>query len=323
MKLPLVLACLLTLSLPGLLTLRGAEAGPTRPRITGISHAAFYVSDMAKARAFYEGYLGFASPYSIPRPDSSEHLVFIKINDRQTIELFPKSGMTDDTDRLYHIAIETDDAEGMRLYLQSKGIAVPPKTPVGKIGNRNYFVKDPNGNIVEIVEYTPESWTRREAGKFMPDTRIAPRMNHVGVMVGELAASLKFYGETLGFQETWRGSVNGITLNWINLRVPEGQDYVEFMLYDKYPTTSRLRSMHHVSLELPDIPQALAILKSRACPEGARPATEFRIGTNGKRLINTYDPDGTRVEMMEPGTADGNPRPSSTATPPVAAPKPN
>ena len=38
-----------------------------RPRITGVSHAAFYVSDMAKARAFYEGFLGYQSPFSIPR----------------------------------------------------------------------------------------------------------------------------------------------------------------------------------------------------------------------------------------------------------------
>src|SRR4051812_39947494 len=32
-----------------------AQEAPKRPRILGISHAAFYVTDMAKARAFYEG----------------------------------------------------------------------------------------------------------------------------------------------------------------------------------------------------------------------------------------------------------------------------
>ena len=54
-----------------------AQDAPKRPRITGISHAAFYVSDMAKARAFYEGFLGFQSPFSIPRKDPKEQLAQI------------------------------------------------------------------------------------------------------------------------------------------------------------------------------------------------------------------------------------------------------
>ena len=32
--------------------------------------------------------------------------------------------------------------------------------------------------------------------------------------------------------------------------------------------------------------------------------------------MNLYDPDGTRVELMEPQTVDGQPVPSSTAPPP-------
>jgi lactoylglutathione lyase len=42
----------------------------------------------------------------------------------------------------------------------------------------------------------------------------------------------------------------------------------------------------------------------------------MKTGVNGKRQINYYDPDGTRVEIMEPTTADGKPVPPSTATPP-------
>jgi catechol 2,3-dioxygenase-like lactoylglutathione lyase family enzyme len=299
-----------------------AQDAPKRPRITGISHAAFYVTDMAKARAFYEGFLGYQSPFSIPRKDPKEQLVWIKINDRQTVELFPGSEVSPDADRLYHIAVETDDAEAMRLYLQSRGVEVPPKTGIGKIGNKNYFVKDPNGNTVEIVEYLAEGWTMREKGKFLPDTRISTRMSHVGVMIGQLDASLKFYGDILGFKETWRGSSSGRTLNWVNLRVPEGEDYVEFMLYDKYPSTDRLHTMHHICLEVPDVEKAGEILKTRTYPVGSKPPTEMKAGINGKRQINYYDPDGTRVEIMEPATFDGKPRPPSNAPPPVAEAKP-
>lgn len=310
----------LSLSASGWAETAGVGARPARPRITGISHAAFFVSDMAKARSFYEGFLGFESPFVLPR--KSGELVWIKINDRQTVELFPGSEVDPDADRLYHIAIETDDAEAMRVYLKSRGVTVPERTPIGKVGNANYFIKDPNGNTVEIVQYLPQSWTVREAGKFLPASRISQRMSHVGVMVGQLAESLHFYGDILGFKEIWRGSSSGRTLNWVNLQVPDGEDYIEFMLYEQYPSTDRLRTMHHICLEVPDVEQAAKTLAARPYPAGSKPPTPMKAGINGKRQVNYYDPDGTRVEIMEPATFDGKPRPPSTAPAPVAEPKP-
>jgi catechol 2,3-dioxygenase-like lactoylglutathione lyase family enzyme len=300
----------------------GSGAAPRRPRITGISHAAFYVSDMAKARAFYEGFLGYQSPFSIPRKNPQEQLVWIKINDRQSVELFPGSEVAPDAERMYHFAIETDDAEAMRLYLQSKGVEVPPKTAIGKIGNKNYFVKDPQGNIVEIVEYLPDGWTMREKGKFLPETRVSQRMSHVGVMIAQLDDALKFYRDILGFREIWRGSKTANMLSWVNLQVPDGNDYVEFMLYDKYPTLDRVHTLQHICLEVPDVAKVGEMLRTRELPAGSKPATAMATGVNGKRQINYYDPDGTRVEVMEPGTADGKPRPPSTAPAPHGEPKP-
>jgi dienelactone hydrolase len=40
---------------------------------------------------------------------------------------------------------------------------------------------------------------------------------------------------------------------------------------------------------------------------------DVRVGKNRKRQLNLYDPDGTRVELMEPNTVDGVPVPSSEA----------
>lgn len=313
-----ILLCLFALAMTA--PAFGAEADALkRPRIIGISHAAFYVSDMAKARAFYEGFLGYTSPFSIPRKNAGE-LVWIKINDHQSIELFPGSEVAPNADRLYHIALEVEDAEAMRLYLRSKGVEVPPVTAVGKIGNKNYFVKDPNGNIVEIVEYASAGWTMRERGKFLPDTRISTRLRHVGVMVGQLDASLKFYRDILGCVETWRGSAGGKLLNWVNLKLPESDDYIECMLYDKMPSLDRLHTLHHICLEVNDVAKAGEILKSRPLPEGCKIPTEMKTGVNGRRQINYFDPDGTRVEIMEPRPFDGKPVPPSTAPPPPPLP---
>src|SRR6476646_2947997 len=130
---------------------------PPRPKIVGLSHIALYCHDIDKSRAFYKDFLGFAEPYSLPNPDGTLHLTWIKINDTQTIELFPEKEAG--SDRLYHIAVETDDAFAMRDYLAAHGVKVPEKVGVGKIGNKNYFIDDPDGHIVEIVQYQPEGWT--------------------------------------------------------------------------------------------------------------------------------------------------------------------
>jgi lactoylglutathione lyase len=45
---------------------------------------------------------------------------------------------------------------------------------------------------------------------------------------------------------------------------------------------------------------------------------EQHVGVNRKRQVNLFDPDGTRIELMETVTAEGKPAASSTAPPPSA-----
>ena len=240
-------------------------------------------------------------------------LTFIKINDRQYIEVFPEKNKGGN--RMYHFAVETPDAETMRKYLASKGIKVPEKTPVGRTGNSNYFVTDPNGTICEIVQYEPNSMSSKTNGKEIPETRIAKRMSHAGFMVPDLDKAVSFYCDILGFKETWRGSKDGKNVTWVNLKVPDGNDYIELMLYDKVPSESSMGSMNHICLEVDDVAVTDAELKNRVLPEGCKIPTEMRTGINMKRQINCFNIDGTRVEVMEARTVDGKPAPSSTAPP--------
>ena len=295
------------------LALRAADES-VRPRILGISHINFYVSDLQKARRFYEDFLGFSEPYDLKRDDGSVSLAFVKINDDQTIELSTDPRKQDG--QLSHIAFYTDSAEGMREYLASRGVRVPDKVPQGKIKNLNFTIQDPDGHSVEIVQYTPESWATQQRGKFMPAARIAMHMPHVGVTIAALGPSMKFYGDILGLHEFWRGSSNGTVLSWVDMRVPDGQDYLEFMLYANAPDARSLGVMNHLCLVVPDMQKAVDTLKARAAAADYTLPIEIHVGKNGKRQANLYDPDGTRVELMEPDTVDGKAVPSSAALPP-------
>jgi catechol 2,3-dioxygenase-like lactoylglutathione lyase family enzyme len=294
-----------------------AQSQPQRPHILGLSHVAFYVHDMAQTRAFYKNFLGFDEPYSLTNKDGTLHLTWIKINDHQTLELFPEQ--TNGTDRLYHVALETDDAIGMRDYLAAQGVKVPEKVGKGKIGNLNYFIKDPDGHIVEIVQYMPDGWTVRSQGKFLPDTRISTNMPHMGILVGDVAAAKKFYEGILGFHEIWRGAKNPAVLSWVHEQVPDGRNFLEFMLYSDLPAADKRGKYHHFCLEVADVEKAKAILEQRAALIHYTKPMEIQTGINHKRQLNLYDPDGTRVELMEPGTIDGLAVPSSTAPPPKVA----
>jgi catechol 2,3-dioxygenase-like lactoylglutathione lyase family enzyme len=282
--------------------------------VLGVAHIALFVSDIERSRAFYKDFLGFAEPFSLPKPDGSLSLTFIKINDHQYIELFP--GLQPGADRLNHISFYTDNAEAMRAYLGSRGVKVPDRVPKGRIGNSNFNVKDPDGHTVEIVQYEPDGWSMREKGKYLPDTRISQRIMHVGIIVGNLDAATRFYRDILGFSETWRGSSNDKELSWVNMKVPDGEDYIEFMLYKDEPAPDKRGSQHHLALETTDIQKSLAILEARPYRKSYTRPLEVRTGRNRRRQLNLFDPDGTRSELMEPVTVDGQPAPPSTAPSP-------
>jgi lactoylglutathione lyase len=295
-----------------------AQNAVSRPKVLGVAHMAIYVKDLDKSRKFYEEFLGYGEPFTLPkRAGGGVRIAFVKVNDYQYFEIFNEADRGEG--QLNHISFYTDDADRMYRYLKSKNVAIMgDKDSVGKgqTGNKNFNVQDPDGRIVEIVEYQPDSWTAREAGKFMPAIRISDHIMHVGVLVGDLDKSTGFYGGILGFREFWRGSSSPTMLSWVNMHPAEGQDYLEFMLYNSLPVPDARATKNHASLMVPDADRALEELKKRAPKIGYEREIVIQTGVNRKRQINLYDPDGTRIELMEPNTVDGKPAPSSTARPP-------
>ncbi len=297
-----------------LASLLNAQEQPKRPRITGVAHVAIFSADLAKTRSFYKDFLGYGEPFDLKNPDGTLSLTFIKINDRQYIEVFPEKEKG--SDRFNHVSVETDDLEAMRAYLLSKGVKVPPKLVNNRIGNRSFNITDPDGHTLEITQYLPGGGSMRESGKFMGPDRISDRMAHFGILVGSLEPAMKFYRDLLGFQEIWRGSKDEKQLSWVNMKVPDGEDYIEFMLYTNLPPANQRGTVHHVCLFVPDIEKARQQLQERAARVAYQQPMEIRTGINRKRQLNLFDPDGTRVELMEPHTVDGKPAPSSAAPPP-------
>jgi lactoylglutathione lyase len=294
------------------------DAAPTRPRITGISHVGYFVSDLPKALEFWHDFLGFDESYDLKKPgsDTDVRIAFIKINDHQHVELFNEPA-TAPPNMMSHLCFTVDDVEQMRAYLRSQGFQVKPGAGKTRTGDYAFEIKDPDGMLVEFVQGLPTGMEAQAAGKFEPSTRISDKIYHLGFQVGNSEKSLDFYGRVLGFKETWRGGANPKELSWINMKVPDGEDYVEFMLYRDQPT--KFGTKNHIALAVPNMDKAVAELKSRPAFKTYGKDLTIATGVNQKRQVNIYDPDGTRVELMEPFTVTGKPTPSSTAPPPPPA----
>ncbi|HEV2233825.1 MAG TPA: VOC family protein [Terriglobia bacterium] len=265
-----------------------------RPPIIGVAHIGLKTDDIKAAREFYGHILGFQEPFSLDKPGGGLMLTYFKVNDHQYIEVFPELKSPTE-DRLSHIAFETTDIQKLRDYLANRGVTVPNSLSKGLDGNISFMVKDPDGHSVEFVQYMPGSLHRRNFGKFMPATRISQRIIHVGITVQDQAAADRFYRDILGFKETWHGGMKDDRTDWVDMRVPEGTDWLEYMLNAHNPTPRSLGVMHHLALGVPSVAAGYKTVVAR----GFKPE-QPKIGRDGKWQLNLYDPNGTRVELMEP-----------------------
>ncbi|HEY3457118.1 MAG TPA: VOC family protein [Bryobacteraceae bacterium] len=302
----LVLPAMLSSAL--LLAISVAAQPPHTPRIVGLSHIAVRAHDMAASRHFYTDLLGFEEAFSI-----GKNHVFLKVNDRQYIVLVRESKPEDQ--RFVDYGLETDDAEGLRLYLKAHGYHVPDQSAhTGPANDLTFNISDPDDSAIEVMQYTPESVSVRTVGKFLSDSRISRRLLHVGLPASKPEMA-QFYFQILGFREFWRAtSRNGqsklATLS--NLKVPNGDDYVEWSISrNPLPPFGERKGPYHIALEVPDMAKAISALKAKPAFKDYKPKVESHIGQNHKWQGNFYDPDGTRVELMEDHTADGLPSPMS------------
>src|SRR5215472_11781663 len=127
----------LTLLIPACLL---AQQAPQRPRILGVAHVAVYVKDLAKTRQFYEDFLGFGEPFTLPKKSGGGvRIAFVKVNDQQYIEIFNEADRGEG--QLNHISFYTESADQMRDYLASRGVAVPEKVGKGQTRNKNFNIK--------------------------------------------------------------------------------------------------------------------------------------------------------------------------------------
>jgi catechol 2,3-dioxygenase-like lactoylglutathione lyase family enzyme len=165
------------------------------------------------------------------------------------------------------------------------------------------LVSDPDGHPLAFVErpWPPPARTPGPgASKVRP--AVSTRILHAGLTVRDEAAANRFYKDVLGFSEIWRGGRTDGATDWINMRVPDGTDYLEYMLVSSPPDRRQRGVLHHMALLVPDMQAAWEAVGARVPAEDRARTGPPNVGRNGRWQLNLYDADGTRTELMEPFT---------------------
>jgi catechol 2,3-dioxygenase-like lactoylglutathione lyase family enzyme len=269
-----------------------------RPKITGISHISVYTSDAAKTERFYVHDLGGLKGTDPQNPSGVRYY----FNAIQFVEVLPLPQGQTSVNRLDHVGYNTANAEALRKYLESHGVAVPSTVTKISDGSEYFEVKDPEGNRVQFVQPPAHPAS-------VPVNPLSQHMIHIGYLVHDPVAEDTFYRALLGFRPYWHGGMKDDATDWISQQVPDGTDWLEYMLVKGPEKTGIPPSMSqdslgvldHFSLGVPIMQKAVTSLY-----EGDRLTGKHswaQIGRDGKWQFNLYDPDGIRVELMEFQTA--------------------
>jgi catechol 2,3-dioxygenase-like lactoylglutathione lyase family enzyme len=262
--------------------------------LTSLYHVGYWVRDIAKSRAFYHDFLGFAEPYLLNYPDGTLQMAVMKVNERQVIYLFPNAAkIQPNGDNLDHLGLETDDVAAVREHLLAVGVKVG-EVHRGRIGDLLLGLKDPDGHGFEITQLAPEGQLRQHQGQGLPASRISDRLLSASLAVADLPAALHFYQDILGFKK-----IAGAATGGVRLQVPDGSGCFDLMPYEKKPGEAPARGVPEYCLEVADAAKTVELLTARAKATGFSLPTPLTVAADGSRQTSCVDPDGTRVVFRE------------------------
>ena len=260
--------------------------------IYGLTRVEILSTDVSSARTFYEQTL-------LTRKNDCtlcEKLPVapIFLNDRQAL-LISKAPTPLGSNLLPEIIFSADHIRELRRYLKEQKIEIVEPAENEKQAERYLSVIDPEGHHIGFSQNVgvPNASDQAQALAALSSNL---HLIHAGFIVHDRDATEHFYKDILGFRPYWHGGMKDDQTDWVSMQVPDGTDWLEFMVNVEPDADQRLRGiMNHIAIGVTDIHAT----QKKLLDNGVKLTEEPQIGRDGKWQLNLYDPDLTRIEFME------------------------
>jgi catechol 2,3-dioxygenase-like lactoylglutathione lyase family enzyme len=129
--------------------------------IKRIGHMAMTVFNMEKSLEFYCDILGLERVFEIKDDDQNPWIEYVKVAPGQFIELFhggrrkPEEG--EQPIGFHHLCLEVYNIHETAAHLKLQGITLDAEPARGKDNNLQCWLKDPDGNRIELMQLDPSS----------------------------------------------------------------------------------------------------------------------------------------------------------------------
>ena len=271
--------------------------------IKDIAHVALNPLDMDKSVAFFENVFGWKKVFELHHDNGDPWIVYIKIckghflelfydgiNDRDYAFDFKKTGYN-------HLCVTVGDIRKILQEIYKKGYIDSPEPEIEKSKCKNLWLYDPDGNGIELQEYTPEcTQMQSNEAQYEFGREGYTGIGHACFVCKDIRASLDFYCNKLGLK------LVGIQKNdegkpWIHyVRIADGV-YLE-LLPDGQGENPNLgwnsRGFAHLCLESDNLLEDVEHLRSIGVEIDQEPKT----GSDLNWQAWTHDPDGNKIELM-------------------------
>jgi catechol 2,3-dioxygenase-like lactoylglutathione lyase family enzyme len=252
---------------------------PQSPDLTGLAHVALRVSDLDAEVNFF-GKMGFEEAFTNVH-DGHTLQVFIKVNDMQFIEVYPRTEANQPMGFL-HACFESADLNKLRARYDAAGLR-PTEVHTAAAGNLLFSLIGLDGRPIEFTQYMPDSRQMQDKGQHLGESRVADELLGFELPVKNLVAARRLY-EKLGFDAQPEGA-------GVRLSIPANPD-VRIELHPE---------------KAGDQPQFLVPVDSakRAAEQLHRAGLKV---VRDKKLVFLRDPDGNAFVLLETGQREHHPR---------------
>lgn len=138
------------------------------PSIKKLAHVCLHTNQLDAMIRFYRDVMGFPVKFTMKNDDGFEFGYYFATGEMTFIEIFDQAGavkqwggamapLRDTQDTKYrHFCFQVEGLEKLVTQLEAKGLKVRP-VAVGMDHSKQAWIKDPDGNDIELMEYTARS----------------------------------------------------------------------------------------------------------------------------------------------------------------------